>query len=80
MFAVVDYVSGTSNLNYVDKRRIGATGHSAGGNAALRGASHFGREAKKTGQPSKLNSVLRIRLCADHDRSSSPERAMQCGD
>lgn len=58
MFAVVDYAAGTSNLNYIDKTRIGATGHSAGGNAAIRGASYFGREAIKTGQPSKLHSVF----------------------
>jgi len=58
MFAVVDYAADTSNLNYVDKKRIGATGHSAGGNAAIRGASYFGREAIRTGEPSKLNSVF----------------------
>jgi len=58
MFAVVDYASGTSNLNYIDKTRIGATGHSAGGNAAIRGANYFGREAQETGLPSKLHSVF----------------------
>jgi len=58
MFAVVDYVAGTPNLNYVDQSRIGATGHSAGGNAAIRGASYFGREAIATGKPSKLHSVF----------------------
>jgi hypothetical protein len=57
MFAVVDYAAGTPNLNYVDKSRIGSTGHSAGGNAAIRGANYFGREAQRTGQPSKLHSV-----------------------
>ena len=57
MFAVVDYAFDTSNLNYVDKTRIAATGHSAGGNAALRGANHFGKEAKKTGQLSKLYAI-----------------------
>ena len=29
MFAVVDYVYNTDILNYVDKTRIGVTGHSA---------------------------------------------------
>jgi len=58
MFAVVDYAAGTPNLNYIDKTRIGATGHSAGGNAAIRGASYFGRQAIETGQPSKLHSVF----------------------
>ncbi|MFT5493659.1 MAG: fermentation-respiration switch protein FrsA (DUF1100 family), partial [Limisphaerales bacterium] len=58
MFAVVDYAHDTSNLNYIDKTRIGTTGHSAGGNAAIRGANYFGKEARKTGQPSKLHSVF----------------------
>jgi len=58
MFAVVEYAAGTPNLNYIDKTRIGATGHSAGGNAAIRGASYFGRQAIETGQPSKLHSVF----------------------
>jgi len=58
MFAVVDYAASTDNLNYIDKSRIGATGHSAGGNAAIRGASYFGREAQRTGLPSKLHSVF----------------------
>ena len=58
MFAVVDYAADSPNLNYIDKNRIGATGHSAGGNAAIRGASYFGREAIRTGEPSKLDSVF----------------------
>ena len=58
MFAVVDYSYDTSNLNYVDKSRIAATGHSAGGNAAIRGAVYFGKEAIRTGQQSKLHSVF----------------------
>ena len=58
MFAVVDYAAGTSILNYVDKSRIGSTGHSAGGNAAIRGANYFGKRAKKTGKPSRLHSVF----------------------
>ncbi|MEM8945368.1 MAG: alpha/beta hydrolase [Planctomycetota bacterium] len=58
MFAVVEYAANTPNLNYVDKSRIAATGHSAGGNAAIRGASYFGRQAKKSGESSKLHSVF----------------------
>jgi hypothetical protein len=57
MFALVDYAASTPNLNYIDRSKIGATGHSAGGNAAIRGANYFGREAQRTGQPSKLDSV-----------------------
>ncbi len=58
MFAVVDYAAGTSNLNYIDKSRIGATGHSAGGNAAIRGANFFGKQSQQSGKPSKLHSVF----------------------
>ncbi len=58
MFAVVDYAAGSSNLNYIDRSRIASTGHSAGGNAAIRGANYFGREAQRTGKPSKLHSVF----------------------
>ena len=58
MFAVVDYAASSENLNYVDKSRIAATGHSAGGNAAIRGANYFGRQAEQTGGPSKLHSVF----------------------
>jgi len=58
MFAVVDYVASSENLNYVDKSRIGATGHSAGGNAAIRGANYFGRRAEATGKPNPLHSVF----------------------
>ena len=57
MFALVDYAASSENLNYIDRSRIGATGHSAGGNAAIRGANYFGREAQRTGRPSKLHSV-----------------------
>ncbi len=58
LYAVVDYAADTPNMNYIDRTRIGATGHSAGGNAAIHGASYFGKEAIRTGQPSKLNSVF----------------------
>ncbi len=58
MFALVEYAAGTPNLNYIDRSRIGATGHSAGGNAEIRGANYFGRQAQETGEPSKLHSVF----------------------
>jgi hypothetical protein len=57
MFALVDYAASSENLNYIDRSRIGATGHSAGGNAAIRGANYFGKQAARTGEPSKLHSV-----------------------
>jgi dienelactone hydrolase len=44
---MVEYVCGTSNLNYIDKSRVGAAGYSAGGNAVLQSASRLGaRQAK----------------------------------
>ena len=58
MFAVADYAASSENLNYVDRSRIAATGHSAGGNAAIRGAAYFGRRAAETGGPSVLHSVF----------------------
>ncbi len=58
LFAVVNYAANTENLNYIDRSRIGATGHSAGGNAALQAASHFGKEAARLDRPSKLHSVF----------------------
>ena len=57
MFAVVDYIANTDILNYVDKSRIGVTGHSAGGNAALRAAAHFGREARQKKTASKIQAA-----------------------
>jgi hypothetical protein len=58
LFALVDYAANTGNLDYIDRTRIGATGHSAGGNAALQGARYFGSEATASGRPSKLHSVF----------------------
>jgi len=58
MFAVVDYAYSSENLNYIDRDRIGTTGHSAGGNAAIRGANYFGRHALASGGPSRLHSVF----------------------
>ena len=57
LFAVVNYAANTVNLNYIDQAKIGATGHSAGGNAVLQGASYFGQEALRLGRPSKLHAV-----------------------
>ena len=57
MFALVEYFASNDVLNYVDKSRIGATGHSAGGNAVISGARYFGRIADETNEPSKLHSV-----------------------
>ena len=43
MFALVDYAY-EGNFSFVDINKIGSTGHSMGGNAAIRGADYFGKE------------------------------------
>lgn len=58
LFAVIDFAANTELLNYVDRTRIGATGHSAGGNAVILAARRYGREADRTGKPSKLHSAF----------------------
>lgn len=58
MFAIVDLIYDTNNLNYIDKDRIGVTGHSAGALAAIRGAQYFGDIAKKTSTKTKIHSVF----------------------
>jgi len=57
-FAVIRYLTETRNLNYVDPHRVGVTGHSAGGNAALQAASHFGEEAIANQARSKVHSAF----------------------
>ena len=56
MFALVDYAY-AENFSFVNINKIGSTGHSMGGNAAIRGADYFGKEAIKSGKKSKLDSV-----------------------
>ena len=56
MFALVDYAY-QGNFPFVDVDKIGSTGHSMGGNAAIRGADYFGKEAIRYEQASKLHSV-----------------------
>jgi len=57
MFALVDYAY-EGNFSFVDINKIGSTGHSMGGNAAIRGADHFGKQAIKENSKSKLDSVF----------------------
>ena len=57
MFAIVDIIHDTKVFNYVDKQKIGAIGHSAGGLAAIRGAQYFGKKSKNGSKLSKLQSV-----------------------
>ena len=56
MFALVDYAY-EGNFPFVDINKIGSTGHSMGGNAAIRGADYFGKEAIELNTKSKLHSV-----------------------
>ena len=57
MYAVVDYIYNTKNLNYIIKDKISVTGHSAGGLAASRGAQYFGKEAISSATLSKIHSA-----------------------
>ena len=56
MFALVDYAY-EGNFSFVDSKKIASTGHSMGGNAAIRGADYFGKEAIQENKKSKLHSV-----------------------
>ena len=56
MFALVEHVYDGA-FNFVDIDKIGATGHSMGGNAAIRGADFFGKQAIQNNTKSKLDSV-----------------------
>ena len=44
-------------FDFVDTDKMASTGHSMGGNAAIRGANYFGREAIRENKKSKLHSV-----------------------
>jgi dienelactone hydrolase len=44
---IVEYISGTPNINYIDKSKIGAVGYSSGGNAVLQSAARFGEREEK---------------------------------
>jgi len=57
MFELVNYAY-EGNFSFVDINKIGSTGHSMGGNAAIRGADFFGKEAIKLNSNSKLDSVF----------------------
>lgn len=49
----IDYVSRTTTLNYVDKSRIGITGHSAGGSQVRRMAAEYGAKESKALEKAK---------------------------
>ena len=56
MFALVDHAY-DGNFPFVDTEKIASTGHSMGGNAAIRGADYFGKQAIEENKKSKLHSV-----------------------
>ena len=57
MFALIEHIHNSDNYEYIDKEFLGTTGHSMGGNAAIRGANYFGKQAKENNEPSLLHSV-----------------------
>ena len=57
MFALIDTVSKGNLFDFVDTDKMASTGHSMGGNAAIRGANYFGRVAIRENKKSKLHSV-----------------------
>ena len=57
MFALIDTVSKGNLFDFIDTDKMASTGHSMGGNAAIRGANYFGREAIRENKKSKLHSV-----------------------
>ena len=57
MFALIEHVYASEDFDYVNKNLLGTTGHSMGGNAAIRGANYFGKQAREENIPSKLHSI-----------------------
>ena len=57
MFALIEHVHSSKDFDYVNKNLLGTTGHSMGGNAAIRGANFFGKQADKENTASKLHSI-----------------------
>ena len=57
MFSLINHIHESEEYPYINKNLMGSTGHSMGGNAAIRGANFFGKEAKEKNTPSKLHSV-----------------------
>lgn len=57
LFQLVEYIYNGDVLNYIDKTKISATGHSAGGNACIRAATYFSNKAKADGSDNMLHSI-----------------------
>lgn len=57
-FDLIDSIYDNENIYpFIDKSRIGVTGHSAGGNAAYQAAVHFGKRSVDNNGISKVHSV-----------------------
>lgn len=57
MFALIEHIHGSDDYMYINKNLLGSTGHSMGGNAAIRGADYFGKDAIKNDEESILHSI-----------------------
>lgn len=57
MFALIEHIHGSDDYLYINKNLLGSTGHSMGGNAAIRGADYFGKDAIKNDEESILHSI-----------------------
>lgn len=57
MFALIEHIHGSDDYLYINKNLLGSTGHSMGGNAAIRGADYFGKDAIKNDKKSILHSI-----------------------
>ena len=57
MFALIEHIHGSDDYLYINKNLLGSTGHSMGGNAAIRGADYFGKDAIKNDKESILHSI-----------------------
>ena len=58
MFHLVDYYYDNDTVDYIDKNLIAATGHSMGGNAAVRGGDLFGQRSQQNNEKSRLHSIF----------------------
>ena len=58
-FDLIDYIYDNDDVYpFIDKDRIGVTGHSAGGNAAYQAAVKFGQDAVNNNGVSKVHSIF----------------------
>ena len=57
MFALIEHIHDSDDYLYINKNLLGSTGHSMGGNAAIRGADYFGKDAIKNDKESILHSI-----------------------